>query len=298
MLGRLLGKTGPDTEFEKVEIKWSRNALFLAQIYSSGLEYAFCSPTNEQCHSFVYCKDFLQDAVHAFLNGGTASIFGFTYSPAKNPALSMDRTRIILVNKSDPKFAEKIPNVLDFINQFSKRLKLKPTKVYQCSNSPRKYANGAFLFEASGMWMNAPVLISMYSLFLRAGFAHKIGTDPIKTIEQIISGKMGGYGSNDRTQLAGAKKGIDKILEHGYRKFFYIDTKRNYPAELNVGTMHGSTGIVAFANGTRVVPYWTRKNLERKPKVEGEQKTEEPTKDQKTRIEEAILKVKQNLVGK
>jgi len=295
MLGKLFRSVEPvQTEYEQVKIKWCGNSMFLAQIYSSGLEYSFCSPQNEQCHTFVYCKDFLQDAVHAFLNGGTASIFGFTYSPAKNPSLSMDRTKILLVNKSDPKFAEKIPNVLDFINQFSKRLKLKRTIVYQASNPPNKYKNGVFLFEATGMWMNAPVLISMYSLFLRAGFAHKIGEDALTTIDRIISGKASGYGSNDRTQLSGAKRGIDKILEHGYRKFFYIDTKRNYPASLSTGTMHGNTGIVAFANGTRVVPYWTRKNLAKKVKVEG-QEAKEPEPDQKSRIEAAILKVKQNL---
>jgi hypothetical protein len=188
------------------------------------------------------------------------------------PPLDLDRIRLVLVNQNDKNFADKIEHVRDFINQFCKKLKLKPTKVFQVSNPPKQYARcGAFFFSGSGMWLNAPVFVSMYSLLLRVGFVHKTGRGCMETVKMLIDGKVSPYQSNDRNQMSSAIKGIEKILELGYRKFFYIDTKKNYPAGVAISTMHNSTGIQSFAQGStkHVVPYWTRKSIgKKKVKVE------------------------------
>lgn len=251
---------------EKIEIKWlkSSSTSNIGQIYSSGLEYCFISKNMEQCHALIYCKDFLQDAVQAHLHGKSASIYGFTYNPKTKPPIDLEKTRIALVNKSDDKFAEKIPHLLDFLNQFAKKLHLKPTRVLEVSNPPKRYSGcGVFVTEGSPRWMNSPPLISMYSLLLRCGCAHTAGNDAMKTIKSIINGTIKPYQSSDSSQLRSALNGIEKIVKMGYRPFFYIENAKNYPKDIDIDTMHNMGGIVGFSSGGTedICPYWHRKSL-------------------------------------
>ena len=254
--------TGVDmnSNYEKVKVDWQAKARGISQVYSSGLEYCFVSNKFEQCHPFVFCKDFLQDCIYAHVNSKTASIFGFSYNPKTMAKIDMENTRIAVANSKDSSIGKKIDNVLDFINQFCKKLKLKRSKVFTCSNPPLKYRGGVYVLCGSGMWMNSPPLISLYSLLIRLGFVHTKGEDCIETINKILKGTIKPYQSSDTLQLMQAKNGIDKILKLGYRKFFYKDIKKNYPERVPVGTMHGSCGIVGFSqNCTKnVVPYWNR----------------------------------------
>lgn len=250
---------------QKINIEWLKNPnKGIAQIYSSGLEYALVNDKLQQCHDFVFCKDFIQDAVHGSLHNHTASIYGFSYNPKTQPALSFDKIRVVLVNNSDKNMRDKIPNVLDFLGQFCVKMKLKKCEGFEAETPPKNYKYGAFMIVGSGMWFNAPVLVSMYSLLLRAGFAHTKGEDAMKTVDKLISGKLKPYQSNDASQMASAKKGIEQILKNGYRKHFFIDTKKNYPEQVNIGTLHNSSGIVAFAQGSTrsVCKYWT--NVEKR----------------------------------
>lgn len=262
---------------KKTKLTWlAQPTGAAAQIYSQGLQYSLVNKNHEQCTPLIFCKDFLQDAIHGSLHNQQASIYGFTYNPKTMPKLDMDRVRIVVVNNSDKKFSERIPGVIDLLNQAEKRLKMKPTAVYEVSNPPKAYAKtGAYFFSGSGMWLNAPPLVSMYSLLLRVGFSHVVGVDLLKTLRGVANGKIKQYQSSDQSQMAGALKGMERIFEKGYRKFFYIDTAKNYPKSASIGTMHGSSGIVAFSGGSTkgLCKYWTRKSIDNpKPKPDVEKK--------------------------
>lgn len=242
-----------------MEIKWLPNKSSKpSQIYSTGLEFCFVNSKNEQCHEFVYCKDFLQDAIHGFLNNKIASIYSFSYDPNSMPSLLLAKTKIALCNAQDKNFLSKIENVLDFLHQIETHLKLKKTKAITCSNPPKSYKSGVFIVRGSSRWQEAPPMLSLYTLLLRAGFTHKKGENYTKTIEDLVTGKTKPYQSNDADYLAQGKKGIDKILEKGYRKLFYSDIKRNYPANVPIGTLHNSFGIVGFSSNQpkKLVPGW------------------------------------------
>lgn len=258
---------------ETVEIVWLKDKPSLSQIYSSGPEFCFVSEKNQQCHPFVMCKDFLNDAIYGCLHNKSASIYGFTYNTS-SPPISFEKTRLAYTNSSDPKLSEKIPGILDFINQVAKKLHLKRTSVKQISNPESKYKkSGIYLFESTPMWMNSPPLISMYSLFLRVGSVHTVGDTFSKTIEDIISDKKKAYQKNDKSYLASAAKGIDDILKHGYRKFFFKDTKKNFPEKKSIGSIHDAFGIVGFShdNGMK---YWSKKRKEAKEGKKVEVKTD------------------------
>lgn len=248
---------------QKIEINWlKRSGSHLCEIYSQGLQYCFISDKMEQCHQFVFCKDFLQDAVQAFWNDSQASIYGFSYS-SKNPPICQKKTRIALANQSDKSFLSRAESILDFINQFAKRMHLKKSKIYEVSNPPKKYKSGVLFVEGSQRWINNPPMLSMYSLLLRCGGAHTVGNDCMDTVNKLMNGKIKCYGANDASYLKSALGGIKKILSLGYRPFFYIEDKKNYP-KVDIGTMHGSAGIVGFSSGysKSVCRYWHRKSLE------------------------------------
>ena len=242
-----------------MEIIWLANSPGMAQIYRQGLEYCFISHDWKQCCPFIYCKDFLQDAIQAVHHGKAVGIYGFSYNPATCEPLYMERTRMAIANASDKDFASKIPHAIDFLNQFEKQLKLVRSIARPCSNPPKTYGNGVFILDSSNRWMVSPPMMSMYALLLRVGFCHTKGEDYAMTIKKIVEGKISPYQTHDKSYLTTAQVGIEKILKFGYARIFYKDPKKNYP-DCNTSSMHNSTGIVAFSTGDskHVVNHWHR----------------------------------------
>ena len=243
-----------------IEIIWLKKKFDLGEIYSTGLEYCFLGEKWEQCCAWVHCKDFLQDALTAFYNKKNIECFGFTYG-TDNPKPYLERIRLALANQSDKKFAEKIPNVLDFLHQVETDLHLIRTSTHVVANPLKRYSSGRIcIFEGSSRWMVSPPMLSLYSLLLRAGFCHKKEQSYKDTIKQIVEGEIKPYQKEDASQLKGAQSGIDRIMQYGYAKIFYNDPKKNYP-DKNIYDMHDRSGICAFSSGEskHINKHWHRK---------------------------------------
>jgi len=252
-----------------IEVQWliSREAEKprILQVYRQGLEYALLSADNRQCCHFVWCKDFLQDAIQGHLYEEAKEKYGFEYDPSQHPPLDLTRARILITNSRDSDFGNKIPRCLDFLNQIEARLKLRKTTCARCLPTPRKYQKcGVWLFEGSRLWQVAPPMLSMYTLMIRVGFVHEVGTPWNFTMNKVESGAMTPYQSgrytSDKTQLVEAREGIRKIMRFGPRRIFHRNIRENYPEDLDLDTMHNEMGIVSFSlNTTRLyVPYWHR----------------------------------------
>lgn len=256
------------------KIEWSKKVPSLAQIYRSGLEMAFVSPEKpgRQACDFVLCKDFFQDAIQGALLNQSKGCFGFMYHPSSDPPLSFDKTRIVLGNKDETDLESKVIQCVDFLNSVEKKMHLLRTKHYKCETAPEKYkTSGCYLLEGSSKWMLSPPMISLYTLFIRVGFVHTIGDSYEVTLKKVAEGKTKAYecgvaGSNDRGYLNSAMKGIDKIIKHGYAKIFHRNIKDNYPAKVPMSTLHNSTGIVGFSNGSckSYFPHWYRMDTPKK----------------------------------
>ncbi len=231
----------------------------LLQAFSSGVEFSFASPNDIQVSPFAYCKDYLQDAVHGFLTKKTSTIFGFTYDPKKHEPIALNKTKLLVTNSIDFEFSNKIVNCLDFLNQIEKHLKIRKTKAEECDNVPLQYLrSGIWLFEGSKRWINSPPMLSLYTLLIRLGFGHTIGTPFEKTIDGICSGAIKPYQKIDVGRLKKCKSGIKKILRLGDREIFDSKIKNNYPRTVLTRTMHNTMGIVGFSSGRTksYVPSW------------------------------------------
>lgn len=281
---------------EKVNISWlEKSDTSISQIYSNGLEFAFATK-NEQCTNFVFCKDFLHDCVWSVLHKKTISPYGFRYDPKLKP-IELNRARLLVTNSDDTLMENKIEGCQDFLNQIEKKLRIFRTKISKCENPPDNYKkSGVYLFRGSGMWLNSPPMISLYSLLIRLGFCHKIGDDFVTTMDNIQNGKTTPYQSNDKMYLIKSREGIDAILNLGYRKFFYKQTVKNYPNTVDMMTMHNHFGIVGFTqlfkndeslykpvHAEKVPKYWHRKKV--KKLFDENIKVKKPVLDKNLKIE-------------
>ena len=252
---------------DKVKIEWLDLSQSLSEGVSSGMEFAWCNKSLQQCNVFVHCKDYLQDAVQCHFIGEARSCYGFSYDPKLHPKLSMDRTRILISNPKDPDFRKKIANVIDFMNGIEKKLGLIKSTAKEVSNPIKTHMRpGCFLIRSSSRWMAASPMVSLYALLLRIGPNHKIGTKFVESLENFKSGKCKTPRSGDTSYLKSAESGISRILKHGHRKPFYKESKRNFPSKIQIYQMH-SLGIVGYSSGLNndgqgcksEVPYWYRK---------------------------------------
>lgn len=256
----------------EVKVVWNDNYR-TAQIYSRGFEFAFLSESEGvfyQATTFVYCKDFLHDAIWATLNKKPVGIHGFKFDPSKDIALQMDRTILALRNteyrkeNKDESFHQQLSACLEFIQQIDRRLGFRPTQIYTVEHADAP----CWAIVGDARWQHAPTMLSLYTLLLRLGFLHKPGQDPDKTLqlaseEKELLGDAHNYAGNlDCKYVKEAQVGIELILRHGLG-VFHPKQEDNYPATLDTTALHHYTGIVNFSKRTiaEKMPYWFRDEI-------------------------------------
>ena len=244
-----------------------------SQIYSQGFEFAFMSRPKgakvyEQATTFVYCKDFLHDAIWASLHGTKVEIFGFKYDSSKDKPLKLDRTALTFRNtqyQSEPeKFHERMEACIEFLQGVDRLLNFRPTQIYQVPHD----SSPCWLVLADKRWQHAPTMLSLYTLFIRIGFFHTPGEEVAKTINRAEKGeiKIGpglSYAGNlDCSYVKQARRGIEVILKHGL-DVFHRTMKANYPEGVDTHLLHDGFGIVNFTQGKPkgTMPHWYREEL-------------------------------------
>jgi hypothetical protein len=250
----------------KRNIRWKNVSLNqkILQIYAKGIEYAFVSDNNIQCHNFVWCKDFLHDVVYSCVNNRPFEIYKFKFDPSIDPKPDLNKIKLLITNPKDKKFESKIPDCLDFLNQIEKKLKIKKTIVRKCCSPPDGYESGVFLLEGSKRWLNSPPMVSLYSLLIRVGLLHTFGCAFNLTLEKIKLGSLKPYQKFDKKWLTEAHAAFEKIFRLGDKKVFSTDIKKNYPQNMIIDTVHNRLGIMGFANdivskshnSPVLVPHW------------------------------------------
>lgn len=262
------------------KIQWHPKSLKISQIPKDGMEFAFVSEDYKQIHQLVWCKDFMQDAIFAFVNKQAIEIYGFKYDPALDPPIFMDKTRMLICNWKDQEFETKLlKNCRDFINQFETALGFEELTTFEkCLNPPPIYRkSGVFIINASKRWMIAPPMVSLYTLLLRIGVVHTLNQKFMTTLEQIQSGSLkpynwkpdtkGKYGNdhteNDADFLKNGWLGMNRILVEKDTKIFHKKIESNYPEKIRVYGIHENSGLGCFSQGYTKsnFPHW-HKNKE------------------------------------
>ena len=144
---------------KKIVKKWyDQSKLRLSEEFKTGLQFALLSKDYEQCCPFVYCRDFLQDAVQGYVQKVKRKIYAFSYDPDVDHPIYTKKLRLLLTNSKDNQLGNKISNCLDFIHQIEERIGIKiKTKISECVNPPQKYEkSGVWILEADRRWLASP----------------------------------------------------------------------------------------------------------------------------------------------
>jgi len=237
----------------KVEF-WSKNP-HLSEIYQvTGFEYAFVSADFKQCHQWVRCRDFLNDALRSHVIGKKDGIYGFTFDPKVNIKLDMTKARMLIrrkVNSTDKdanvSTLEMMKAAIAGIHCVEKQGKIKPlSKLYKVSGEEEVY-----MFEGAPDWTESTFMISLYTLLIRLGakrmvFKGKAEFD--KKLEELC--KKTTYEDHDISYLKSVREFIDKIVEKRKElKYGKEKEKEKYLFEARgISIFHNYTGVVALCN--------------------------------------------------
>lgn len=224
-----------------------------------------------QCHEWVKCRDFLPDAVRTQITGNPCSIYGFTFNINKNPAIDLNKMRMLVAKaslkgkhdfngKPNPSeseeastFKQTIKASLKLLHHFEKIAKVGKTKVTKVDIKDQSIYKSIFLFTGSSMWLKSPFLVSMYSFLIRLGdkkfqFTNnlELKTEFKKFVDYHLNGKN--KYNNDAFYLQFSWDKLDLFIKDR-SKLFPIKNKVHdiYWESYTIQAFHDRTGIVSLA---------------------------------------------------
>lgn len=223
----------------------------------TGFHYALVSnPKNgrKQCHTWIKCRDFLQDAVRNYITGDTPRIYGFGYDKKQDAAIDLARTRVAVKRLPQPttgakkaEFREMMESGLNLIHHFEGYKEWKPTRLYKVKEDQ---GQEAYLFLGPGNWVKSPVGVALYTFLIRLGYfkiTFEDSKDLMKTFETLAkSGK-----SNDTRYLSVIYKHLYTVLDNYDKTLYKVPgSKKIRYADLPINEFHHRSGIVSLCQGS------------------------------------------------
>jgi hypothetical protein len=209
----------------------------LAEEYQiTGMHFVFLSVKNEMCHTWIKCRDFLQDAVRNQLTGRADAIYGFKYDPKVDPKIDLKKTRMLI---KGIKLDETIEYSLRLVNHYEKVAGFKP-------RSKITKVDDMYIFLGAGEWSQSSVLISLYTLLIRLGcqkITFKNEKELVKAFENLINRKNNVV--NDIAYLKSVYKHINTVLENRSDIMFKQKDKILF-GDTQIRSFHHNSGIVSL----------------------------------------------------
>ena len=209
------------------------------QIYSAGVEFALVGRVDKkwkQATTFVFCKDFLHDAVWSAVNKTPIEIYDFRYNPTKkaiddtvepSPKYSnawYDWEDRQYLGRSGGKPKIDIPIHMGRTSLLLRDGEMKSATSKKLFHEHRegcvdflrqvdkqmgfrpseiyqvkgtKSSAASWLILGDKRWMLAPTLVSLFALLIRVGYYHNAGGSYLRTLEMMRNGELGFIGGDD-----------------------------------------------------------------------------------------------------
>lgn len=244
---------------QRKRITWMPDC-YLNEIYqSTQTKFAFVSGPKGgwcQCHPFVECRDFLHDAVRAYLNKSVSSIYSFRYGYNESPPIDLSRMRMLVTRKGIKE--QKIVNALNskmnwalkILHSFEKDAGISLSRLSKIEDENCKTSNVVWLFTGSSIWLKSPFFVSMYTLLIRLGNHIK----DFNNDEELYS-KMQKFATDsddrDSMYLKDCLGKMDKILKNRWQYLEKINGfDSTYFLNYSISNFHDNCGIVSLCKGT------------------------------------------------
>ena len=223
----------------------------------------------------------MTDVLWATVHQKPVSIYGFSYDPIKNPAISTDPVRIIVRNKqkTDNEFDEEIQKSHEFLAILETKLQFDLSILEKVEHED---GGCVWMFTVDKRWIHASPLFSMLSLFMRVGCYYKGGgklNDAIKSFKEV--------NHNDARYLKQSRNLRQLIFKHGLG-IFQDRMEDNYPPNVSVDTVHDRWGIVNAASCNTFKSIWNLKGLETIVKKKTKKKKKVRTKSAKKKAKKKV----------
>ena len=237
----------------KVEL-WKKEQYLNEIGQPVGIKYAFLSPKAagyKQCHPWIKCRDFLQDAVRMFVTRKKETIYGFNYKRDDNPPIDFDKMRMLVKRKAanseknpSEKTREIIDRGLDMIHCIEKHGGIKPlTNLFGVIGQKDLY-----VFIGSKEWMESTFMISLYTFLIRLGakdIVFKGKKDLDANLADLSKSKKFAC-DHDISYLKDVYPFIHKIVEQRKNLRYIINGKPVIFKNMNIDRFHNYTGIVSL----------------------------------------------------
>jgi hypothetical protein len=244
---------------EKIEVQFWEKKDYLSEILQqTGVHYAFLSADNKQCHPWVKCRDFLNDALRSQITGNSDEIYGFMFDPKINPKIDLDKMRILVKRDTPldaPGSTEEIMNsALSIIHCVEVTGGIETlTELHRIANDENVY-----LFEGSADWVESTFMISLYTFLIRLGAKQIIVNnkeDLDAALDKLCKETVADH---DISYLKSTRDYIYKMVEKR-KELRYVngESKKLFDGK-SISTFHNYSGIVALCNEAK-------KKKEKKP---------------------------------
>lgn len=231
-----------------VEIQKFTNTTKLSEICQE-VETQFSFVTGpksgrKQCHQFAKCRDFLHDAVWAYINKSVCNIHRFNYKYGEYPNIDLKKMRmLVFLQKEDKNFKAKIKRAQKILHHYENMAGWPKSRISTVVDE-----NQMILFTGSARWMLSPPLVSMYTLLIRLGDKNieefKTDKELQKIYEKLGNTKYCGN-DNDLRYIRDCYDKLDIVIKY-HEELFGKKIEENYPSGIDKHSFHDYGGILSL----------------------------------------------------
>lgn len=233
-----------------LKIKKFKATQDLDEIYqSSMLRFSLLSTAaegNKMCTPWVQCRDFLHDAVRAYMLNMPAKIYGFHYDRNVHPAISTRYIRVAVKGANSEATEEAVHRAIKLINHYEEMAEFKNRSVI------KRAEDGIWVFVGPSIWIKSPALLSLYTLLIRLGEHKSLSFNTHEELKKKLETFGAIYTLNEQQYVHAIHKRLDTLIKN-IRVLFPSAKYRNYKAFANakIYKFHNNAGIVALCGNGR-----------------------------------------------
>ena len=232
--------------------KFNGKERALSEIYQQvGMTFAFVSKESSKytlAHQWVKCRDFLNDVIRYELTGNEVSIYGFSFGK-DNPRVSTEKIYIAVSmdNVKKSLFKDYIKSSIKLLRHFEREAGVSLSRSKPATVSGSKKSN-VVVICSNKMWLESPVLLSIYTLLIRLGVRKDINTcDKESLLSSFVQANPDG--DNDSKYLSKIHTKLHYIIENATELFLSPDHDLYRRKDIDLNSFHNYCGVVSVCDG-------------------------------------------------